>query len=217
MPCASRCARSNPAVTFKHAVRSARALFLQPFLKSPSKRLRPPISAVSEALASTGFDLPSASAMLMRSSDMPKGWLRIVSRGCGRKYRCITVVCAPMKGAAWAKTTARDAPSLPPPAASKISRIMGPVQQVRGHASTQRRMRSVNAKSLRRKSCANLSKRYGAAPAIVDASKNSGMAVHFRCCGVAACRMMPKTGDVGGTRVDMARREAMSAMNPRKR
>mmetsp|Transcript_37318 Transcript_37318/g.68010 ORF Transcript_37318/g.68010 Transcript_37318/m.68010 type:complete len:121 (-) Transcript_37318:860-1222(-) len=63
-------------------------------------KLKATMSTVSDTLARIGFEAPSAKAMSRRSSDIPKGWLMMVSKGCGRKYRCIFVVCAPMKGAA---------------------------------------------------------------------------------------------------------------------
>mmetsp|Transcript_43751 Transcript_43751/g.77452 ORF Transcript_43751/g.77452 Transcript_43751/m.77452 type:complete len:122 (-) Transcript_43751:885-1250(-) len=63
-------------------------------------KLKPTMSTVSDALARIGFEAPSAKAIRRRSSDIPKGWLMMVSKGCGRKYRCMFVVCAPMKGAA---------------------------------------------------------------------------------------------------------------------
>merc|ERR1719433_1887985 len=75
----------------------------------------------------------------------------------------------------------------------------------------------VKQKSSRMKTCRDLSKTYGQAPAKAEASKKQGMAVHFCSSGVAAWMMMPNPGDVGGTSVDTIKRTDISATKPQNR
>mmetsp|Transcript_11303 Transcript_11303/g.26605 ORF Transcript_11303/g.26605 Transcript_11303/m.26605 type:complete len:211 (-) Transcript_11303:91-723(-) len=129
----------------------------------------------------------------------------------------MSVVCAPINGAAWATITASELPNLPPPALWKTFSMPGPVQQVSGQRLTARFAAKEKAKSWPQNSCKSLSNRNGTAPAKQDANKKRGIAVHFSASGVAAWRMMPKPGEDGGTSVEMQSRAIMSPMKPRKR